>query len=201
MDAIATNGATAEMGSSMVDQIHSRPPRERDRRKARVEGTPIRLSNGEDWVIAYPQISIKTSALSQPNIDEVIDRIYDSVVLDQTVALTDAWIAARVLLLENYYLDDEELGDLLSVADGSESIEFVHSLIACLLGDSAKPSSYIEWVRATLIANGIGADSFSMKDLPAVLSILVATNRAISPFQSIDAHLAMSERNALEGLV
>ena len=109
--------------------------------------------------------------------------------------------AARALLKENYDLTDEEITPLLSVAPGPESQALTNAVLDALFGPEESTRTYTDWVRASLLANGLDAAELSARDLPNVLAILVATNRTIPLSRFADASQAAGERRALEPLV
>lgn len=176
-------------------------PIESERRRLGADGMPIRLADGQVWLLATPSYRAGRGGLTRPDVDEVLDRIFESLSLDGGVSLEDAWSAARVLLLRNYRLDDDELAQLLSVSPGAESRDLADAVVSALLGSEDGERTYSRWVRASLLANGLAGSEIPAGDLPNVLSILVATGRTVPLDQFVDACRAARDDAALESLI
>ena len=174
---------------------------ERARRKPGAAGTAVRLADGQIWLLATPSFRPGPGRLTSPAVDGPLDRIFDRLALGEGVPLQDAWEAAMALLLANYDLSVEELVDLLSVSPGAEGAAFVGAVLDALFGPEASGRSYCDWVRASLLANGLDAIEVPAADLPNVLAVLVATRRAVPAARFVDACRAASTRSALETLV
>ena len=139
--------------------------------------------------------------MSRRELEACWDRLYDSSVLDQAVRLDDVWTVARDLLRANYTLTDAELGDLLSLPAGFSAQEFARVVLEILFGQPAASRTYLDWVRASLNANGLSGAEISARDLPGVLSILTATHRTIPQESYVSSHITTQERMSLDGLV
>jgi hypothetical protein len=171
------------------------------RRKTGAEGLPVRLADGRHWLLAIPRYLANGESLTLPDVDESIDCLFEQSVLSGEVSIADIAEVARTLLLANYDLDDEEFAELASLAPGEESRAFAAAVLEALFGPSQAVRSYSDWVRASLLANGVVASAIRPGDLANVLSILVATKRTIPAPQFIDASRAAEEQASLESLI
>jgi hypothetical protein len=174
---------------------------EQERRRAGAQGAPVRLADGQHWLLASPTFRPRPEGLTQPQIDCSLDRIFDSAVLGDGLDLGDLWGVARELLRANYDLTDDEIAGLLSVAPGPESRTLAAGVVQALFGPDQGEKSYSRWVRASLIAGGLAGEEIPARDLPNVLAILVATNRTIPLSRFADACRLADERARLEALI
>jgi hypothetical protein len=171
------------------------------RRKTEAAGLPVRLADGKPWLLAVPRYLANGESLTLPNVDESIDCLFEQSVLSGEVSIANIAEAARILLLANYNLDDEEFGELASLAPGEESRAFAATVLEALFGPPQAARSYSDWVRASLLANGVVSSAIRPGDLSNVLSILVATKRTIPAPQFIDASRDAEEQASLESLI
>ena len=168
------------------------------RRRPDASGLPVRLADGRDWLLAVPLARATGGPFTLPDLDDEIDRIFESSALSGEVLLVDAWSAARALLFANYDLDDDEFVDLVC---GCDSSAIVTAVTQALFGPAGSARSYTDWARASLLANGIVPATVRPGDLSNLLAILVATRRTIPASQFVDASRAAAEQSVLEGLV
>lgn len=176
-------------------------PVEHERRRPGAAGAAIRLADGRPWLLASPTFRPRPEGLTRPQVDQPLDRVFDCAALGEGLDLADVWAAARELLRANYDLTDDELAGLLSVAPGSESRELAAEVVRALFGPDRGEKTYTRWVRASLIAGGLGGAEIPAEDLPNVLAVLVATNRTIPLSRFADACRLADERARLEALV
>ena len=174
---------------------------EHERRKAGARGRLARLADGRDWLLAEPTFLPTPAGLTAPGVDEELDRIYEQVVLGEDIPLVDILAAARTLLLANYDLAESEVADLLEVEPGAEAETLAGVVLELLFGPDQKVRGYVDWVRASLLANGLSPAAIPASALHDVLSILMATNRTVPPSQFVDACRAARDRDSLERLV
>ena len=179
----------------------SRDDLESRRRKPDAKGVATPLADGSEWRLAIPSTRADRPSLTDPEVDDVWSSLHESLLLDGGVSLRETWTVARRLLLKNYDLSDEELGDLLEVTPGEEASRLVEAVLSSLFGERHPAPSYVDWVRASLLAAGLATSEISARDLPAVLSILVATNRPVAPDRFIAADLDAQERATRDSLV
>jgi hypothetical protein len=139
--------------------------------------------------------------LTTPNVDREIDRFHEQIVLGDDLSLVDLFAVARTLLLVNYELGDDEVADLIEVEPGEEAEELARAVLEALFGPDQRVNSYVDWVRASLLANGLAPTAIPASALHDVLAILMATNRTVPPSQFIDACRAARNRDSLERLV
>lgn len=159
------------------------------------------LADGQTWLFANPEYRPTSEGLTRPMIDPPLDRIFDRAVLNEGLPLCDLWEVARGLLLANYDLSEGDLKRLLSVSPGFESHQFATNVLDAATGIDPGGRGYIAWVRASLLANGLGGDEIPARDLGNVLAILVATNRTIPLSKFADACRLLDERARLETLI
>ncbi len=183
-----SSGAKSELSESL-------------RRRAGAIGSPLRLADGQTWILATPSFRADGRSLTSPPADRPLDRIFEHLALHGSVLLVDVWEAAIPLLRANYDLDDEEMADLLSVAPGEESREFVDSILDHLFGTKPAGRSYSDWVRASLWANGLEKSEISAAALSGVLAVLLVTGRTIPASRFVDACRAACARSSLETLI
>lgn len=170
------------------------------RRKPGASGLPVLLADGSQWLLAVPRYRSTGTTLTVPNVDCELAGLFDGSALSGEVALTDVWSAARTLLFANYDLTDNEFSELVCL-DSDDETSFVASVIEALFGPGNSARTYTDWIRASLLANGIVPATVGPRDLANVLSILVATKRTIPASQFIDASRAAEQQSALECLV
>jgi hypothetical protein len=174
---------------------------EPERRRPGASGVSVTLADDQAWLLARPSYRPRQDGLTQPAIDQPLDRIFEAVVLNEALSLGDLWEVARELLRANYELTDEELGRLLSVAPGSEAQRLAASIVDAVAGSDPDGKSYTAWVRASLLANGLASSEILARDLANVLAILVATKRTIPLSRFADACRLLDERARLEVLI
>jgi hypothetical protein len=174
---------------------------ESDRRKAGADGRPIRLADGANWLLATPIYSPVASSLTKPDVDRPLNRLIDAITLGEPFALEDIWEVARALLKHNYTVTDDELQFLLTLSNDSPSKSLVCSVLEALFGPADAAKTYTDWVRGSLIANGLRSVDLSTHDLSNVLAILVATNRTVPLHTFADIGVSATQRRALDTLV
>jgi len=176
-------------------------PVEHERRKSGAYGTVVILADGKPWLLANPVYRPGKQGLTEPRVDVSLDRIFESSVLNEGLAQTDVWEAARALLNANYDLTDQETFQLLSVAPGSESRTLAAGTLDALFGARSDGKTFTAWVRASLIANRLNQEEIPAQDLLNVLAVLVATGRTIPLSRFADACRLIDERARLETLI
>lgn len=176
-------------------------PLERDRRKPEAAGSPVRLADGARWLLAHPTFRPTAGGLADPLIDGPLDRVFESVVMGVGVELVDVWEAAFELLNRNYDLSPDEAFDLLSVRSGAEAAALAEAVVEAVFGGPPGEKGFTRWVRASLLANGLGGTEVPARDLTDMLAVLVATNRTIPLSRFADVCLRSDERARLESLI
>lgn len=176
-------------------------PAEPERRRRGATGSYVTLADGQTWLFAHPVYRPTAGGLTRPPVDQPLDRIYERAVLNEGISLCDLWEVARALLRANYELSDDELNRLLGVTPGFEDRKLAADVLDAVVGADSSGRGYTAWVRASLLANGLGATDVPARDLPNVLAILVATNRTIPLPKFADACRLMDERARLEALI
>ena len=188
-------------GSSSPRKI----PLEFDRRKPGACGTFVTLADGQAWLLAQPSYRPKADGLTTPDVDRPLDRVFECSILNEPFSLCDLWEVARKALKANYELSEDELANLLSVSPGQEAESFgkaiLEAILEAILASEIAEKSFTNWVRASLLANGLGQTDVPARDLLNVLTILVATNRTIPLSRFADACRLQDERNRLETLL
>jgi hypothetical protein len=159
------------------------------------------LADGATWLLAVPRYRADGGPLTDPDVDGEIDRLFERSALTGEVALVDVWSAAHSLLLANYDLTDGEFDDLVHFTPGRQCLAFATTVLETLFGPPQAARSYIDWARASLLANGIVPATIRPGDLANVLAILVATRRTIPAAQFIHASRAAEEQASLESLI
>lgn len=177
------------------------PVQEIDRRLPGASGLPLRLADGSAWLLARPAFLAGGRPLTRPDVDDAIDRIHEHMTLGEEIPLVTIWDAAARLMRANYRLDPDELADLLELAPGDEAEAFATAVLDALFGPEDRARSYQDWVRASLLANGLGSCAIGGDELNDVLATLVATGRAVRPERFVDVCRAAEERSSLEQLV
>jgi hypothetical protein len=174
---------------------------EHERRKPGARGRLVRLADGRDWLLAEPTFRPDSVGLTSPNVDAEIDLFYEQIILGQDIPLVDVMAAARTLLLANYDLAETEVAGLLEVEAGAEAEALAGVVLESLFGPDQKVRGYVDWVRASLLANGLAPAAIPASAINDVLSILMATNRTVPPSRFVDACRAARDRDSLEQLV
>jgi hypothetical protein len=121
--------------------------------------------------------------------------------LGEDILLVDIMAVARILLLANYELAEAEVAELLEVDAGAEAETLAGVVLESLFGPDQKVRGYVDWVRASLLANGLAPAAIPASAINDVLSILMATNRTVPPSQFVDVCRAARDRDSLERLV
>ena len=178
-----------------------RDPIEHERRKPGARGRLIQLADGQPWLLAEPVFRPTSTGVSTPDVDSAIDRFHEQIVLDDDVSLADILAVARALLLTNYNLTADEVAELLEVEPGPEAELLARAVLESLFGSDHRVRGYVDWVRASLLANGLALSEIPASAINDVLTILMATNRTIPPSQFVDACRAARDRDSLERLV
>ena len=178
-----------------------RDPIEHARRKPGARGRPVRLADGQPWLLAEPIYRPRPEGLTTPDVDAAIEQFYERIVLGEEIALSDVLAAARSLIRANYELTDAEVAALVEVDAGPEAEALARAVLDSLFGPDQETRGYVDWVRASLLANGLSASEIPASALNDVLSILMATNRTVPPARFVDACRAALEREARELLV
>jgi hypothetical protein len=160
---------------------------EHRRRRPGARGRLVKLADGQPWLLA--------------EVDPQIDRFHEQIILGDDLSLIDVFAVARSLLLGNYELADDEVANLLEVEPGEEAEALARAVLESLFGPDQRVRSYVDWVRASLLANGLAPTAIPASALHDVLAILMATNRTVPPSQFIDACRAARDRDSLERLV
>ncbi len=189
------------MGSRTATSGTSTELSEPSRRRPGATGLPVLLADGSSWLLAIPRYRPGGGPLTDPDVDDELDRLFERSALGGEVALADVWSAARALLEANYRLSDDEFSELAGLAPGAESRAFAATVLEALFGPSQAARSYTDWARASLLANAIVPEAIRPGDLANVLAILVATKRTIPASQFIDASRAAEEQAILETLI
>lgn len=174
---------------------------ERDRRKPGARGIPATLADGQAWLLAEPTFRPKSGPLTTPDVDPAVDRFYERIVLGDDLPLDDLLGVARALLLANYDLADDEAETLLEVDAAGEAEALARSVSEALFGPEHRVRNYSDWVRASLLGNGLIAAEVPASALNDVLTLLLATGRTVPPAQFIDACRAAQDRESRERLV
>ena len=178
-----------------------RDPIEHERRKPGARGRLIQLADGRSWLLAEPVFRPTPMGLSSPDVNAAIDRFHEQIVLGDDIALADILAVARVLLLANYELEPDEVAELLEVEPSHEAELLAQVVLESLFGPDQRVRGYVDWVRASLLANGLAHSDIPATAINDVLTILMATNRTVSPSQFVDACRAARDRGSLERLV
>ena len=196
-----TNGPTGE--TEFLMDISTLPliPRESERRRGTASGAPIRLSNDEEWLFSKLSVTQFPESLTTPRIDAELDSIFESLTLDGNVKLKDLWLIGRLLIQANYVLTNEEVSFLFELKPGTETQEFAAKILDLVLILRIKTRTFIDWIRASLIANSISPSLLTFRDLPHVLDILVATKRTIPLTEFADVCLHAQQCVNLDSLV
>jgi hypothetical protein len=174
---------------------------EHQRRKRGARGRLVQLADGEHWLFAEAVFRPSLAGLTTPDVDAEFGRFHERIVLDDEVSLVDVFSSARTLLLVNYDLTDDELNQLLEVEAGAEAEALARAVLESLFGADLRVRTYADWVRASLLANGLALDEIPASAINDVLTILMATNRTVPPSEFVDACRAARDRDSLERLV
>jgi hypothetical protein len=138
-----------------------------DRARNGADGTAVLLGDNQHWLIPS---SVHATFLNGHR-----DRMYEQMLSRGSVAMTDIHAVAWTLLNVNYALTPEEAFTLIRSTDNSALTDAVCN---SLLGEDDPVRSYSNWVRSSLLCNGIKPEDISPADLPHVLHQLVNTSRA-----------------------
>ena len=185
----------------MADSRPVRELSEHARRKPDARGRLVQLSDGHPWLLAEPTFRPTSSGLTTPVVDVEMDRFYEQIILGDDIPLVDLLAVARTLLLANYELTNDEAAQLLEVEAGVEAEMLAGVVLESLFGPDQKVRGYTDWVRASLLANGLALSRIPASAINDVLNILMSTNRTVPPSQFVDACRAARDRDSLERLV
>ena len=174
---------------------------ESSRRKPGARGVPVSLADGQLWLLAEPKFRPGAEALTTPDVDLALDRFYERIILAEDLPLDDLLTVARTLLLANYDLSDAEISDLLDVDAADEAESLALAVSEALFGPEQRTRNYSDWVRASLLGNGLTTAEIPASALNDVLTLLLASGRTVPPTQFIDACRAAQDRELRERLV
>jgi hypothetical protein len=194
-------GKIEETGCSSASSSTRNEPIEHLRRKPGANGTPVTLADGRLWMLANPTYQARPEGLTQPRVDQSLDRIFECSILNKKMPVSVILEIARQLLKANYDLSEAEISKLLSLVPGAETRDFADVVLSALFGTDRSEKTYTSWVRASLIANGLAHAEIPAQDLANVVAILAATNRTIPLAAFADACLVADTRTRLEGLI
>lgn len=143
-----------------------------------ITGIPIRLADGNEWLLARVG--------SVPEAAWLRNEMFRSMALSESIRSVLLVIAADFALRLNYDLAEDEVAKLLDHSEGwsfrdeSECGKGVDAVVGAYLPNFEDCEfDYDDWLRSTLIINGIAPGSIPSDDLPAVLAQLVALGRAV----------------------
>ncbi|WZO98176.1 hypothetical protein EP7_005232 [Isosphaeraceae bacterium EP7] len=182
--------------SSLTDALS-----EAGRRLPKARGTPVLLADGGEWMLARPRLMGDRGSLSEPDVDDALDRIFDGLVLGEPIDPRTIRVAARSLLRPNYDLSEAEAESLVAVPPGPPMRALAATLVESLFGARPGVASFTGWARASLQANGLGGVSIDAGDLSPLLAVLSATGRTIPLADFADVCRDAEERIHLESLV
>ena len=171
------------------------------RRKPGAKGVSAILADGQPWLLAEPTFRPKVGSLTTPDVDELLDRFYERIILGDDLPLDDLLAITRVLLLVNYDLSDAEVSHLLDIDAGAEAETLARVISAALFGPEHRVRSYTDWVRASFLGNGLTTAEVPASALNDVLTLWLATGRTVPPAQFIDACRAARDRESRERLI
>jgi hypothetical protein len=152
-------------------------------------------------MLSRPRLRIDRGALTEPDVDDALDRIFDGLVLGEPIDARTIRVAARSLLRPNYDLSEAEAESLVAVAPGPALMALASALTESLFGVRPGGASFTGWARASLQANGLGGGPIDAGDLSSILAVLSATGRTIPLADFADACRDAEERLHLESLV
>lgn len=197
----ATSGGTGATVSSTGILENATRPSESMRRKANAAGMAVGLAGGDEWLLARPVYCASNLGLTMPRIDGHIDQIFDCSILSEELGVSDLTQLLGQLLSPNYELSPEEVRSLVAGLSLAELRCVAESAVDALLGPEDTPRGFVQWARASLLANGLGGIAIPAEDLTGVLEILVATHRTIPLAKFADACRIAEERTRLDSLV
>ncbi len=148
-------------------------------------GVPLEIA-GEAWTLPL--------MLTHPGMDALRERVLVRGYLRESYPAELLEEVGAILLGSAYDLSGPEQWLLAASAKLDDLRDAVEE---CLLAQSDRPRGYRDWVRSSLLANGLDPDAIADADLPHVLHQLVATNRAIPAHEFLDVALAGARRAAL----
>lgn len=148
-------------------------------------GVPLEI-DGQIWTLPL--------ALTHPGLDALREEILTRGHLRGAYPAEMLERAGGILLGGGYDLSGPEQWVLAASAKLDDLRDAVEE---CLLAQAERPRGYRDWVRSSLLANGLDPDLMPEADLPHVLHQLVATRRAIPAHEFLDVALAGAKRAAL----
>jgi hypothetical protein len=185
----------------MVTSSRTPEPDESERRRTDVTGVTAVLADGRPWLLASPVYSARQGSLTEPPVDEAVDRIFESTLLNGNMSVCDVLEVARALLRANYELSDDEVARLLSVSPGDDCRALAGAVLDAIFGPETAAKTFTDWVRASLLANGLTTAEIPARDVVNTLAVLVATNRTVPLSRFADACRRLDERARLEVLL
>lgn len=179
----------------------TRLPLEADRRRPGASGVAVGLADGQMWLFARPIFRASRNSLTRPDVDALLDRFHERIVLGEDIPLDEIFLAARTLLQANYDLSNAELNLLLEVAEGDEAQDLARGVSEALFGPDQRVRGYTDWVRASLLANGLNLTDVPGDAIGDLMAVLVSTRRTVPAGQFIEACRVARDREAREALV
>jgi hypothetical protein len=148
------------------------------RRHDGIDGTPIEIG-GTTWLLAD----------YVPLLGAVWNRLFDQAVIDGRYEPDDVHKAAMHLLIENYRLSASECAVLLLAAPLGSADEEHPGLVAAveraMFGEDQEQyrscRTYSQWMRLSLLANGLDPEKVPARDRRPLVLYLVAAGKAAPP--------------------
>lgn len=139
-------------------------------------GTPVKLSDGNVWLLADGGLLNV--------LDGLRDKIDDDARLTGEVNMIDVAEMAAHLVVANYELDDDEARRLVI---GSVDQELADAVTEALFGQNGPRRTYTSWAASALLANGIDPASVPSRLMPHVLHQLEGTKRCMPRGEYIES--------------
>jgi len=127
------------------------------------------MGDGQDWMIA------RCGLVS--TLDDVREALFKEHMRGRgSYSLGNLMVVVFFGLRVNYDLAREEINALMQVTDFSEIVDKV---IEAILPTEAKDRSFTDWMKASLILNGIQPDSVHRDQLPHVIDMLQRLGKTV----------------------
>ncbi len=154
-----------------------------------ISGVPCPMADGRIWKLA--RAGLAGSAI------ELRDDLFDTLAAEEHATREDTICAVHWGLIHNYDVSTEEVWELIGDREGYRldgvyrvedqgPLKPIDAIIAAMVPTAEICEfRYTDWLRASLIANGLDPAAIPPDDIPGVILTLIGTGRALPPERMI----------------
>jgi hypothetical protein len=155
------------------------PTPESRQRSGAIDGIPVVMGDGQTWLLGRCGLA--------RGLSPVRDSLFNSLIVYQEATLADLSTACWYALAVNYDLSEAELTALIRSTSLADEAVLDAIMDAVLPTVEDREMGYTDWARSALLSNGLKPADVPAADLRGVLSMLVATGRAVAAEKFTDS--------------